>query len=145
MSQRDKVFRSNLTDKRLQTEKTGRITRILWRSAGGLSLALGIIGIFLPLLPTTPFLLLAAYCFQRSSPRLHRWLMEHRTFGPMIKDWQEHGAISRSAKLQAMVALAAVLGLSILIGVDRLILLIQIAVLSCVALFILSRPGRPDP
>ncbi len=63
----------------------------------------------------------------------------------MIKDWQEHGAISRSAKLQAMIALAAVLGLSIVLGVDRIILLVQVAVLSCVAAFILSRPGRPDP
>ncbi|MEM7749383.1 MAG: YbaN family protein [Pseudomonadota bacterium] len=129
----------------MQTEKNGRLTRYLWQCAGGLSLALGVLGIFLPLLPTTPFLLLAAYCFQRSSPRLHRWLMEHPTFGPMIKDWQEHGAISRSAKLQAMLALAAVLGLSIVLGVDRIILLVQVVVLTCVAIFILSRPGRPDP
>lgn len=91
----------------------------------------------------TPFLLLAAYGFQKSSPRLHNWLVSHPTFGPAIEDWQQHGAISRTAKIQAMLALAAVLGLSFLLGVGWLVLSIQIGVLMCVAAFILSRPSRP--
>ena len=52
--------------------------------AGFLSLALGTIGIFLPLLPTTPFVLLAAVCFAKASPRFHNWLLQHRTFGPIV-------------------------------------------------------------
>ena len=127
----------------MQSDRQGYLSRQIWRLAGGLSLALGGIGIFLPLLPTTPFLLLAAYCFQKSSPRLHNWLVGHPTFGPAIKDWQQHGAISRTAKIQAMIALAVVLGLSFLLGVGWLVLSIQIGVLTCVATFILSRPGRP--
>ena len=101
----------------MQSDRQGYLSRQIWRLAGGVSLALGGIGIFLPLLPTTPFLLLAAYCFQKSSPRLHNWLVGHPTFGPAIKDWQQHGAISRTAKIQAMIALAVVLGLSFLLGV----------------------------
>ena len=127
----------------MQSDGQGYLSRQIWRLAGGASLALGVIGIFLPLLPTTPFLLLAAYCFQKSSPRLHNWLVSHPTFGPAIEDWQQHGAISRTAKIQAMLALAAVLGLSFLLGVGWLVLSIQIGVLTCVATFILSRPSRP--
>lgn len=119
------------------------MTRHFWQAAGGISVALGVIGIFLPLLPTTPFLLLAAYCFQKSSPRLHQWLLDHPVFGPSIRDWKAHGAISRLAKVQAMIALVAVLAISFAFGVDWYIIYIQLAVLSCVAIFILTRPGRP--
>ncbi|SHO57807.1 YbaN family protein [Vibrio quintilis] len=62
--------------------------------AGMLSLALGALGIFLPLLPTTPFILLASACFMRSSPRFHNWLLSHAVFGPMIENWQTRRAIS---------------------------------------------------
>ena len=57
--------------------------------AGGLSLLLGIIGAFLPLLPTVPFVLLTAMCWGRASPRFHAWLLNHQTFGPMVRDWRE--------------------------------------------------------
>ncbi|CAM3687328.1 Inner membrane protein YbaN [Vibrio aerogenes CECT 7868] len=63
-------------------------------AAGFLSLGLGVLGIFLPLLPTTPFVLLASACFMRSSPRFHRWLLNHAVFGPVIKNWQTRRAIS---------------------------------------------------
>ena len=114
--------------------------RSLWLLAGWTSLVLGLIGIVLPLLPTTPFILLAAFCFQKGSDRLHRWLMEHPRFGPLIADWRERGAIPRKAKRNAMIALAAVLAISWLVGVRPLIIGIQAVVLSLVALFILTRP-----
>ena len=66
--------------------------RALWLSAGLVALLLGVVGIFLPLLPTTPFVLLAAACFSRGSTRCERWLLSHRTFGPMVRDWRRHRA-----------------------------------------------------
>lgn len=75
--------------------------------AGIVSVALGAIGAVLPLLPTVPFLLLAAYCFARSNPEWERRIVEHPTWGPQIRDWRERRAISRSAKLGAIATLAA--------------------------------------
>jgi uncharacterized membrane protein YbaN (DUF454 family) len=73
---------------------------------GWLSLALGAIGAFLPLLPTVPFVILAAFCFARSSPRLEAWLLNHPHFGHHIFAWREKGAISRKGKIAASVMFA---------------------------------------
>ena len=72
--------------------------RVLWVAAGVLALALGLVGIFLPLLPTTPLVLLAAFCFARGSTRCERWLLTHPRFGPMVRDWRLRRAIPRRAK-----------------------------------------------
>ncbi len=81
--------------------------RPLLLAAGLASLGLGIVGAFLPGLPTVPFLLLAAFCFARSNPAWERWLLEHPRWGPPIHDWRERRAISRKAKLGAFMTLAA--------------------------------------
>ena len=71
-----------------------------------LSLATGIVGIFVPGLPTTVFVLIAAWAASRSSPRLHAWLLRHRVFGPMIVNWRNGGTVSRRAKWSATAAMA---------------------------------------
>ena len=90
--------------------------RTVYLAVGLVSLLLGGIGLFLPLLPTVPFVLLAAFCFARSSPRLESWLVEHRTFGPHIQAWRSSGAISRKGKRAAFLAFgaSALIGLSLL-------------------------------
>lgn len=115
--------------------------RGLWLAGGLTALGLGLIGVFLPLLPTVPFMLLAAFCFARSSQRLHDWLVMHPVFGPPIRDWQRSGAISLRAKQLSTVSMLAVLGLSAAMGLWPLVLGIQGAVLCCTALFIWSRPS----
>lgn len=80
--------------------------RLLWMLAGGLSLLLGVIGIFVPLLPTTPFVLLAAACFSRGSVRCEQWLLNHRIFGPMVRDWRAYRAVPLRAKQLATLMMA---------------------------------------
>ncbi|CUH51474.1 YbaN family protein [Shimia marina] len=115
--------------------------RALWLIGGLLSVGLALIGVVLPLLPTVPFLLLAAFCFARSSERLHAWLLSHKTFGPMIADWHRSGAIRPNAKKAATVSIAAVFGISLIVGVKTSVLIIQAVVLSAVLFFIWTRPN----
>jgi len=82
------------------------LQRLLWVLAGIASLALGIIGIFVPLLPTTPFVLLAAFCFARGSTRCEAWLLNHPRFGPMVRNWRDHHAIPLRAKQLAWTMMA---------------------------------------
>lgn len=119
--------------------------RPLWILLGCTSLALGIAGVVLPLLPTTPFVLLAAWAFANGSPRLHAWLLANRTFGPMIANWQQHGAIAPRAKLIAVLSMAAVFGLSFVLGAPERVIIIQAVILPATALFILTRPSGPKP
>ncbi|MDH4051959.1 MAG: YbaN family protein [Rubrivivax sp.] len=75
--------------------------RWFWLLAGAAALVLGVIGIFLPLLPTTPFVLLAAFCFTRGSPRCEAWLLGHPRLGPIVRDWRATRAVPWRAKLLA--------------------------------------------
>ena len=114
--------------------------RPLWIGGGLTALGLGLLGAFLPLLPTVPFLLLAAFCFARSSDRLHDWLVGHDTLGPPIRDWNERGAVSRRAKVFATVSVLAALGLSWATGFGAAVLTIQAAALAGVMTFLWTRP-----
>jgi len=80
--------------------------RVLWAGAGTVALVLGIVGIFVPLLPTTPFILLAAFCFSRGSTRVERWLLDHPRFGPMVRDWRARRAVPLRAKQFATLMMA---------------------------------------
>lgn len=122
---------------------SNHVVRFLWVVGGLVSLTAGIIGIVLPLLPTTPFLLLAAFCFTRGSERMNSWLTGHPRLGPPIRDWQQHGAISKTAKMWAMLAIVATPVVSYFVGAAPWLIGVQLLVLSAVSLFILSRPSLP--
>src|SRR5512139_797418 len=81
--------------------------RLLWVVAGAAMLATGIVGVFVPLLPTTPFVLLAAFCFSRGSERCERWLLAHPRLGPIVHDWRAHRAVPWRAKQLAWLMMAA--------------------------------------
>ncbi|ADE15208.1 protein of unknown function DUF454 [Nitrosococcus halophilus Nc 4] len=100
---------------------------------------LATMGVILPLLPTTPFLLLAAGCFARSSPRLHQMLIENATFGPMIKNWHEHRAIPLRAKIIAILSLIFFGGYSVIFAIENTILKILGTLIIVYALFFIAR------
>ncbi len=87
--------------------------KLAYRLVGFASVALGVIGLFLPLIPTVPFMLLAAYCFARSNPALEARILAHPQFGPHIRAWRERGTISRRGKTAAVIAFAASAGLGL--------------------------------
>jgi uncharacterized membrane protein YbaN (DUF454 family) len=120
-----------------------RAARLTWLVVGLLALALGAIGIALPLLPTTPFILLAAFAFAQSSERLHQWLLDHNVFGPLIHDWQQHGAISRRTKVVSVVTMAALPVISAVMGAPAVVIWVQVVVLGGSAAFIITRPEPP--
>ena len=120
-----------------------RAARLTWLVVGLAALALGAIGIALPLLPTTPFILVAAFAFAQSSEKLHRWLLEHDVFGPLIDNWQQHGAISRRTKVLSVGTMAALPVISVVAGAPAFVVSVQVVVIGASAGFILSRPGPP--
>jgi uncharacterized membrane protein YbaN (DUF454 family) len=117
--------------------------RTLWLAIGLFFLALGLVGAVLPVLPTTPFLLVAAGAFAKSSPRLHGWLLGHPVLGPPIRNWEENGAISIGAKRLAIGTMVVVFGLSLWLGLSWKILTAQGILMAVGATFILSRPSGP--
>lgn len=115
--------------------------RLMFLGLGWLFVGIGILGAFLPLLPTTPFLLLALACFTRSSPKLEAWLLNHPRFGPPLRDWREKGAIPRRAKVLAVSMMAASYAFflySTSPSTPRA--LIVLAVLAGSSIFIVTRP-----
>jgi len=119
-------------------------TRFLWLLVGLAAVAIGAVGVVLPLLPTTPFLLIAAFAFARSSARLNRWLREHRSFGPLIDNWHRDGSIDRKVKRTAIIVIFVTPVITWLFGAPLWIIACQIAVLSASAIFILTRPLPPE-
>ncbi len=118
------------------------LLRVLFLALGIVALLLGVLGIFLPLLPTTPFILLAAACFARGSARLHDWLLAHRVMGAIIHEWQEHRAMPPGIKPWAFLMMAVSFGFSIFMmesGWHRLMLATFAVVL---AIFLWRVPVR---
>ena len=109
---------------------------------GHLLLATGAIGIFLPVLPTTPFVLLACGCYARGSERFHAMLLGGKWFGPLIKDWHEHKAIPVRAKALAVIMVAASITWAIFLASVVVVKIGLAAVGTAVSVYILTRPSR---
>jgi uncharacterized membrane protein YbaN (DUF454 family) len=126
-----------------ETATISPVTRGLLLGAGFVALALGVAGIFLPLLPTTPLVLLAAACFARSHRSFHDWLLAHRLFGPMIHEWHAHRSIPYRTKIVAIVTMSLTLATSIVFFVRPAWLQAVLAVLGVgLALWLYRIPSR---
>jgi hypothetical protein len=122
------------------------LVRVLFNLAGAIALSLGIVGIFLPLLPTTPFVLLAAACFARGSERFHQWLLANRTFGPMVREWEGHRAIPYRTKITAIVLMSLTMAISITFFVRPVWLKVVLALFGIgLAVWMYRIPSRDRP
>ncbi|MGE3811390.1 MAG: YbaN family protein [Candidatus Nanopelagicales bacterium] len=118
--------------------------RYAWLGLGAGSVLVALIAVALPLVPSTPFLLVAAFAFARSSDRLHTWLHEHPRLGPPLADWNNGRLVRRSAKRLATISIALAFGVSVALGLKPWILVVQAVVLTSVVAYIWTRP-EPDP
>jgi uncharacterized protein len=119
--------------------------RIVYFSLGWVMVALGVIGLIMPLMPGAVFLIVAAWCFARSSPRFEAWLLEHPTFGKPLRDWRASGAIPRSGKIMACLGMAFGFGSFYYAAAPSVPLAVAVAAgfLAC-AVYVVSRPGVAD-
>jgi uncharacterized membrane protein YbaN (DUF454 family) len=133
------------TRRRTQRSRS-RPVRVLFNIAGAIALGLGVLGIFLPLLPTTPFVLLAAACFARGSERFHQWLLANRTFGPMVYEWERHRSLPYRTKITAIVLMSVTMSISIFFFVKPLWLQVGLALFGVgLAVWMYRLPSRDRP
>ncbi|WP_265669905.1 DUF454 family protein [Klebsiella grimontii] len=114
--------------------------RIILIIIGWLSVALGTLGVFLPLLPTTPFILLAAWCFARSSPRFHHWLLYRSWFGGYLRHWQQFRAMPPGAKPRAVVMILLTFAISLWLVNLTWVRILLLIVLTCLLIFMWRIP-----
>lgn len=117
--------------------------RWLWLALAWVALVVGLIGIFVPVMPTSPFLIVAAYAAARGSRRLYFRLLRDKRFGPMIRAWLRHGAIQRSAKVMATLAMAATAAGALWLLPWDYVAWAIVGILTVVVLWLWSRPEPP--
>ena len=120
------------------------VSRYVLIGLGSIFLGLGILGVFLPILPTTPFVLLAGACYARSSERLHQWLLSNRVLGPSIREWDENKSIGLRAKITAILMIVASFSFTIYV-MEELVVRIGLAVLGVglIVFLLMVRTSRP--
>ena len=118
--------------------------RLAWFAVGCGAMVLGTLGVVLPVLPTTPFVILAAFAFGKSAPAFQRRLESSRLFGPMIADWRANGAIAPRYKAIALLMMGGVFGISLATSVGVVVLAAQAVCIIAAAAFILTRPSGAD-
>ena len=117
--------------------------RWAWWLLAYVSLGVGIVGIFVPGLPTTVFVLISAWAASRGSKRLHDWLVTHPRFGPSILDWQTHGAVSRKGKWMASITMLACALITLWCVPLAWVKWTSISIMACVCLWLWMRPLPP--
>jgi len=126
------------------TEEGSPRVRLLYKVLGFAFVGLGVLGAFLPLLPTTPFLLVALWAFSRSSRRFHHWLYTHPRFGARLQEWHEHGIVPVKVKVSAISAMLVSLALMVFVAHAKWYVLVTSGAFMLVgATYVLSRPSRP--
>jgi len=137
------------SDKHAKTQQTNRWTRWLFFAFGWLNVALGLIGVVVPGMPTTVFLIAAAWAFSKSSERFRLWLWNHPVFGSAIRDWHDHKVIPYRAKILASLMMATSFALVVIVAEDMTLPLVMFAVMAPAALYVNTRasvaPVRSDP
>jgi len=114
--------------------------KLVFNIIGVLAVLLGVIGIFLPLLPTTPFILLAAACFARGSDRMHSWLLSHRLFGQLLRNYQAGRGIPARAKVLALAMMWPSLGYAMWRFDNAWLRLVLLLVGACISVYLLRLP-----
>jgi uncharacterized membrane protein YbaN (DUF454 family) len=115
------------------------MSKLLLIAIGFIFVGLGALGLVLPVMPTTPFLLVAAACFARSSDRFYNWLMELHLFGPIIKNWEETKSISRNTKLVSIGSMVLVGGFSIIFVVENLTIKLVVTTIILLNILLITR------
>ncbi len=112
---------------------------ILYKTLGIFFVGLGTVGAFLPVLPTTPFLILAASCFAKSSDKWYSWLLNNKQFGPAIRDWEEHRAISKRSRYTALTMVFLFGGYSVFFALDNIYLQLMVSSILGYGVFFICR------
>jgi uncharacterized membrane protein YbaN (DUF454 family) len=128
-------------DEKIYPEQFGYGGRLWWRMLAGAGVFLAVVGAFLPVMPTVPFLLVAAWAAKRGAPELYDRLHQHHVWGPSLRNWRDQRAISKQAKTLALVSMAASWFLLWFLGAALPVRIVMALVFICVSLFILSRPS----
>lgn len=127
-------------------EHDSRVIRVVLAALGLVFVGVGIAGVVLPVLPATPFFLLAAACFARASVRFYNWLLNHRVVGPTVREWQMHRSIPYRTKLWAIALMLGTLAISTLFFVEGLVLQLLLAALGVLlAIWLWRVPSRDAP
>lgn len=117
------------------------MVRAIYLVIGLICVGLGVVGMFLPVLPTTPFLLVSAWAFAKSSARLERWLLEHPRLGPRVRAWREHRVIPLPVKLTAWGSMIASLAIMYVTTRNWLVIAISASVMAVGAIYIALQPS----
>ena len=126
-----------------QRPPSTRCTRALFTGLGWLFFALGVVGVFLPVMPTTVFMIMALWAFANGSRRLHTWLYTHHKFGPSLQQWDRHRVIPVHAKIAAIGGmLISLTYVTLFSGAPHLAVVATVALMACGAVYVLSKPSR---